>query len=250
MSEKKENIFVRLGKTLWRWCKRMFLGASKELSDEEIFAVEALESPSRLAVKTFFRRKLAVAALVILVALFLFVFIGSALIPIDVNFEDANQANIAPLYSMRNVPGGLKNDIVNIGGYSNFTLGVDSKHNLYVWGSSRDALSRADFKNYPDILKNGNVYMAAAGADHCIAVTMDGKLVGCYNIDELNEHSIVDLMKLLDLDSSLAARKELAKELHYTGDTGNSAEMNIWLHKQVMAKLEENGGIVPDSLKS
>lgn len=181
MSEKKENVFVRLGKTLWRWCKRMFLGASKELSDEEIFAVEALESPSRLAVKTFFRRKLAVAALVILVALFLFVFIGSALIPIDVNFTDANQANIAPLYSMRNVPGGLKNDIVNIGGYSNFTLGVDSEHNLYVWGSSRDALSRADFKNYPDVLKNGNVYMAAAGADHCIAVTMDGKLVGWGN---------------------------------------------------------------------
>jgi hypothetical protein len=62
-------------------------------------------------------------------------------------------------------------------------------------------------------------------------------------------HSIVDLMKLLDLDSSLAARKELAKELHYTGDMNNSAEMNIWLHKQVMQKLEENGGKVPESLK-
>ena len=61
--------------------------------------------------------------------------------------------------------------------------------------------------------------------------------------------SIVDLMKLLGLDSSLAARKELAQELHYTGDTGDSAKMNIWLHKQVMQKLAENGGKVPDSLK-
>ena len=62
--------------------------------------------------------------------------------------------------------------------------------------------------------------------------------------------SIVDLMKLLNLDSSLHARKELAKELHYSGDTNNSASMNIWLHKQVMTKLAENGGKVPNSLKA
>jgi hypothetical protein len=62
-------------------------------------------------------------------------------------------------------------------------------------------------------------------------------------------NSIVDLMKLLDLDSSLSARKELAKELNYTGDTSDSAKMNVWLHKQVMVKLAENGGKVPDSLK-
>lgn len=62
-------------------------------------------------------------------------------------------------------------------------------------------------------------------------------------------HSIVDLMKLLAIDSSLAARKELAGELGYTGDTSDSAAMNIWLHKQVMAKLAENGGMVPDSLR-
>lgn len=61
--------------------------------------------------------------------------------------------------------------------------------------------------------------------------------------------SIVDLLKLLDIDSSLTARKELAHELHYTGDTGDSAAMNIWLHKQVMHKLEENGGKVPAELK-
>ncbi|WP_175943671.1 DUF3597 domain-containing protein [Caballeronia sp. BCC1704] len=62
--------------------------------------------------------------------------------------------------------------------------------------------------------------------------------------------SIVDLMKLLDLDSSLQARKELATELHYTGNTDDSASMNIWLHKEVMKKLAENGGKVPDDLKS
>jgi hypothetical protein len=61
--------------------------------------------------------------------------------------------------------------------------------------------------------------------------------------------SIVDLMKLLGLDSSLSARKELAAELHYSGNTEDSAAMNMWLHKQVMQKLAENGGKVPDDLK-
>ena len=61
--------------------------------------------------------------------------------------------------------------------------------------------------------------------------------------------SIVDLMKLLKLDSSLASRKELAKELGYTGNMSDSATMNVWLHKQVMIKLAANGGKVPDELK-
>jgi hypothetical protein len=62
--------------------------------------------------------------------------------------------------------------------------------------------------------------------------------------------SIVDLMKALGLDSSLAARKELAKELHYTGNTNDSAAMNVWLHKQVMSKLAENGGKLPADIKT
>jgi|SRR5215475_9235234 len=60
--------------------------------------------------------------------------------------------------------------------------------------------------------------------------------------------SIVDLMKLLKLDSSFAARKQLARELGYTGDPNDSAAMNVWLHKQVMQKLAENGGKVPGAL--
>src|SRR3954469_18663256 len=62
--------------------------------------------------------------------------------------------------------------------------------------------------------------------------------------------SIVDLMKLLKLDSGLGARKQLAQELGYSGALDGSADMNLWLHKQVMAKLAESGGKVPDSLKA
>jgi dihydroorotase-like cyclic amidohydrolase len=63
------------------------------------------------------------------------------------------------------------------------------------------------------------------------------------------DESIVDLMKLLKLDSSLTARKQLAQELGYKGELTGSAEMNVWLHEQVMTKLAEGGGKVPDSMK-
>ncbi len=62
--------------------------------------------------------------------------------------------------------------------------------------------------------------------------------------------SIVDLMKALDIDSSISARKELAKELGYTGDENDSGAMNIWLHKQVMQKLAATGGKLPPEIKT
>jgi hypothetical protein len=62
------------------------------------------------------------------------------------------------------------------------------------------------------------------------------------------KRSIVDLMKLVGMDSSLGARKELAKDLHYSGDMNDSATMNVWLHKEVLRKLSENGGKVPQDL--
>lgn len=62
------------------------------------------------------------------------------------------------------------------------------------------------------------------------------------------KHSIVDLMKALGMDASLSERKELAQELGYTGDTGDSAKMNMFLHKALLKKLADNGGKVPADL--
>jgi hypothetical protein len=80
-----------------------------------------------------------------------------------------------------------------------------------------------------------------------IAKVLDG--MAAANHQKLDwRHSIVDLMKLVGMDSSLAERKELAADLKYTGDTNDSAAMNIWLHEEVMRKLAENGGKVPAEL--
>lgn len=82
-----------------------------------------------------------------------------------------------------------------------------------------------------------------------IAAVLSG--LAAKNPEKLDwKRSIVDLMKLVGMDSSLSARKELATELHYTGDMNDSAAMNIWLHKEVLKKLSENGGKVPAELLS
>jgi hypothetical protein len=80
-----------------------------------------------------------------------------------------------------------------------------------------------------------------------VTTVLDG--LAAKNSEKLDwRRSIVDLMKLVGIDSSLSARKELAKELNYTGDTSDSASMNIWLHKEVIKKLAANGGKVPADL--
>jgi hypothetical protein len=80
-----------------------------------------------------------------------------------------------------------------------------------------------------------------------VTVLLDG--LAAKNSEKLDwRKSIVDLMKLVEMDSSLTARKELAKELNYTGDTGDSAAMNVWLDRQVIVKISENGGKVPQEL--
>jgi pyruvate/2-oxoglutarate dehydrogenase complex dihydrolipoamide acyltransferase (E2) component len=90
---------------------------------------------------------------------------------------------------------------------------------------------------------------SAPGAPVDVTAIMDG--LAAQSSERLDwRRSIVDLMKLINLDSSLAARKELAQELNYAEDMNDSASMNIWLHKQVMIKLAENGGRVPDELRN
>lgn len=168
-------------KTLGRWCARMFMGASKTISEEnskDAMEVEKLESPGKMAVKVFFRRKLAVGALVVLIALFLLVFIGPAIWPIDLNYTDSAQANIGPTMSMLSVPSGLKGQIESIDSFGSFTVGVGKDHTLYYWGNKINNLLGIKYTDFPDEIQPGKVYMAAAGRDHLVAVVMDSETEG------------------------------------------------------------------------
>jgi Domain of unknown function (DUF3597) len=93
----------------------------------------------------------------------------------------------------------------------------------------------------------GGTGATASSAPVDVAAILDG--LAAKNPEKLDwKHSIVDLMKLVGMDSSFSARKQLAAELNYTGDPNDSASMNTWLHKEVLKKLAANGGKVPQEL--
>lgn len=175
--QEKESIFVKLARKikkffsgLFRWLKRIFyVGKGKELS--------ALESPKRQLARSFFSKKSVVVALSALIGLFLFVFIMPVFFPLDINYTDPLQQNVAPTYSLRSVPKELKNSVKDINGFSDFTVGVSGTGKLYVWGNTKNKVSGANLKNAPSETEEG-VLFAAAGKDHILALTKSGKLVG------------------------------------------------------------------------
>lgn len=183
MSENNKKNTAKAGvfATLGRWFKRMFLGTGHQLTQEEIMAVEKIESPSVMTVKAFFRRKLAVVALVVLLSMFLLVFIGPVFIPMDLNYTDPLQANMAPIYSLLSVPDGLKDNVKEISTFSDFTVGVSRDHSLYLWGKTKNNLTGVDYTQLPDAIQEGNVLTASGGSDHIIAITTDGRVVGWGN---------------------------------------------------------------------
>lgn len=143
-------------------------------------------------------------------------------------------------------------------------MGIFDKIKNAIWGGDEE---QADTK--PVIESTGNTTVASAStsapkpAAAAPASTTAASPAAASTVDvasvldnavknsgqKLNwKTSIVDLMKALNLDSSLASRKELASELGYTGSTSDSAAMNMWLHKQVIQKLKDNGGKVPSDL--
>jgi hypothetical protein len=117
-----------------------------------------------------------------------------------------------------------------------------------IFGSKADAAPAGGGTAAAAESSGGAAAAAPAAATVDVAPILD-KAVAAKGEKLAWRTSIVDLMKALDIDSSLGARKDLAKELGYTGDTNDSASMNIWLHKQVMAKLAANGGKLPPDIK-
>lgn len=117
--------------------------------------------------------------------------------------------------------------------------------------ASTPSASPADASASPSAPPTSSPKGQGAAGSAMSEVDIAQKLEGMSNAhgEKLNwRTSIVDLLKLVGLDSSLEARKKLATELHYSGSTDDSAAMNIWLHKEVMKKLAENGGKVPADL--
>jgi uncharacterized protein DUF3597 len=125
-----------------------------------------------------------------------------------------------------------------------------SKHAASVTGTSGSASAPSPSAGSTAAASPASTPAAAKPISRADVEAILQKLAAEQKEDYDWSRSIVDLMKLLKLDSSLGARKQLAQELGYTGALDGSAEMNLWLHKQVMTKLAESGGKVPESLRA
>ena len=180
MKSKQDKNFIKKAidrgryalKSVFTWFKRAFLGK------EKFDGVEKIESPARLLRENFFRKKAAVVSLLFLISLFLFVFIAPLFVQLDVNYTDPLQQNVAPVYSLKRVPRGLRKEIADMDGFSDFTVGLSKNGEVFVWGSVKDRLNGRDMSQIPQQVKSQGTVCVAAGKDHALALTKEGYLVG------------------------------------------------------------------------
>lgn len=160
---------------LLRWFKRMFLGSSRELTVSD----ERYDSPGKLAVKRFFRKPLATAAVVVLLLLFLFVFIGPIFAPVDLSYMESMHANVGPNNSMMAIPKELKNGTSSISSRGSFSLGLSDEGKLFTWGYFNGAIKKqphTDVLTVPEEAQKEKILFAEAGSDHCVAIGESGKV--------------------------------------------------------------------------
>ncbi len=160
---------------LLRWFKRMFLGSSRELTVSD----ERYDSPGKLAVKRFFRKPLATAAVVVLLLLFLFVFIGPIFAPVDLSYMESMHANVGPNNSMMAIPKELKNGTRSISSRGSFSLGLSDEGKLFTWGYFNGAIKKqphTDVLTVPEEAQKEKILFAEAGSDHCVAIGESGKV--------------------------------------------------------------------------
>ena len=205
-SEKKNFIKRAYGHTVsalkrvFRWIKRSIFGKKDEWN-----GVERIESPTRLVVNAFLRKKAAVVALSVLVGLFLFVFLAPTFVGLDINYTDPLQQNLAPVYSLRRVPKGLKKEIAYIDGFSGFTVGLSKEGKVFVWGNTQDKLSGRDMQNIPDSVRMSGAAHVAAGKDHLLALTKDGYLVG-WGDDSCGQYGTGEVLNAISMPKELTEK--------------------------------------------
>ncbi len=175
--------------TLARWGKRMFFGGSNVLADEmELSQEEAAErarqvdieevvSPTRQIVRNFLRRKSAVFAVCVVIAMFLFVFIGPLFMPYyNDSYTEPTQKSVPPGFRMMKVPKELATDVNMIDSYGAFSVGLSNAGKVYVWGETLLGTTGIDIAKIPEEVQNANVKHVSAGIDHIVAIDDTGKV--------------------------------------------------------------------------
>ena len=242
-------------KSVFRSIKRLFsFGKTKreELEDLE----KSIQTPTRIVVQSFLRRKSAVAALVLLISIFAFVFIAPIFTPMDVNYTDALQQNIAPSYSFRRVPNRLKKQVDNINGFSDFTVGLSLDGEVFVWGDTEKRLQKISFSDIPKQVKIDGAAFVSAGKDHIIAITKKGEIVGwgdksCGQYGTEEVLNAISMPKILDNGVDVNQVASLSCGYQATALTMKDGSLYVWGNKNTVRNLAdfvENGYANTDNI--
>ncbi len=230
MSDKRNS--AHKGFAPFRWLGRMFMGGSKEVQDDRY------DSPSKQAVKRFFRRPLATGSVIVLVGMFLFVFIGSAISPVDLTETGSEMmhANMAPTMSLMKLPEGMKDGVVDISSRGTFTIGVDTDGKVSMWGYyfNPSGKPERDVMNIPEAVQNSKIVHVAAGSDHCVAISEDGH-VYCWGENDNGQYG--------HEGSMAAAARRQPEELMGDNTIDASAVRQLICGNQVTAILMEDGTV-------
>lgn len=233
MSEKKPSSKKRTFTPL-RWLKRMFFGGSKELS----VADERYDSPGKLAVKRFFRRPLATGAVIVLIAMFAFVFIGPIFAPVNLTETgmEALHTNVEPTMSLMDIPDEMKDGMVDISSRGTFTAGLDTDGHIYMWGYYYTPFTdpRVNVMNVPEEVQNAKIVHVAAGSDHVVAIGDDGTVYawGQYDNGQYGHDG-----------SMIAACRKMPEELMDGNKIDASAVKQLICGNQVTAILMDDGKV-------
>lgn len=219
------------GSTPVRWFKRMVLGPAQEIKDDRY------DSPNKQAVKRFFRNPLATGAVIILIGMFLFVFIGSAVEPVNLTEtgSETMHANVAPTQSLMKLPESMKTNVTDISSRGTFTIGVDDTGALEAWGFYHNFSGKAekDVLNIPEQVKNSKIVHAAAGSDHVVAISEDGH-VYAWGENDNGQYGI---------DGSMAAVARRQPQELIDGTIDASAVRQLICGNQITAILMEDGTV-------
>ena len=183
--------------TLKRWFLRFWKGGANALADEmdekaKNMSVEEIVSPMQQVIRNFFERKMAVGALVLLVAMFITMFVGPLFMPKYYDaYTEVTQKSIAPNMSMMKVPAELADDIKMIDGYGSFSVGLSNAGKVYVWGSTQIGTTGIDMADIPEDVLNANIVMVAAGIDHVVAIDDKG-IVHSWGNNRLGQFDILE----------------------------------------------------------
>lgn len=216
----------------FNWLKRMFFGGSKVIAEEG----ERYDSPSKLAVKRFFRKPIAVIALVVLISMFLFVFIGPVFYPVDLTETGSEMlhTNVAPTMSLMKLPDDMKDGAVDISSRGTFTIGVSTDGNLYMWGyypKTKDP--KLNVMNVPEEVRGSKIVHVAAGSDHCVAISAEGK-VYCWGAYDNGQYG---------WDGSMIASARKQPEELMEGTIDASQVRQLVCGNQITAILMEDGTV-------